>query len=83
MNNYFVYVIKSERYDRIYIGMSENPEKRVREHNKGQTKSTKFYKPWVLVYKKFIGVRKEARKEEKKLKSGFCREILKTHSAVA
>ena len=83
MNTYFVYTIKSQIDGRLYVGMSENLKKRLTEHNKGQTKSTKAYRPWVLVYKKYVGSRKEARKEEKKLKSGSGKEFLKKYSAVA
>ena len=83
MNAYFVYTIKSKIDGRLYVGISENLEKRLIEHNKGQTKSTKAYRPWILVYKKFIGSRIEARKEEKRLKSGFGKEFLKNYSAVA
>ena len=83
MNTYFVYVIKSQIDGRLYVGISENPKKRLTEHNKGQTKSTKPYRPWLLFYKKYIGSRKEARKEEKRLKSGAGKEFLKKYSAVA
>ncbi len=78
MGGYFVYAIKSRIDNRIYVGMSRNPLKRVIEHNNGETKSTKAYGPWYLIYKKFIGLRKEARKEEKRLKSGYGKEFLKS-----
>jgi putative endonuclease len=77
MENYFVYAIRSKKDRRIYVGMSENPERRLTEHNSGETKSTKSYRPWILIYKKFIGSRIEARKEEKRLKSGYGKEFLK------
>ncbi len=77
MNGYFVYAIRSCKDSRIYVGLSSSPEKRLFEHNKGDTKSTKGYRPWVLVYKKFVGSRVEARKEEKRLKSGYAKELLK------
>lgn len=77
MNNYFVYAIKSKKDDRIYVGISGNPEKRLCEHNSGEAKSTKFYRPWTLIYKKFIGSRAAAREVEKKLKSGCGKEFLK------
>ena len=80
MDNYFVYAIKSQKYHRIYVGMSENPEQRLKEHNASDAKSTRYYKPWTLVYKKFIGSRVEARKEEKRLKSGSGKEFLKSLS---
>ena len=78
MDRYFVYAIKSEIDSRIYVGISKYPEKRLLEHNNGETKSTKAYRPWGLIYKKFIGSRIEARKEEKRLKSGYGKEFLKT-----
>lgn len=61
----------------IYVGISENPKKRLVSHNNGETKSTKAYRPWVLIFEKEIGSRKEARDAEKKLKSGFGKEFLK------
>jgi len=57
--------------------MTENPERRLIEHNQGRTKSTKGYKPWVLIYKEETETRKEARKLEKYYKSGYGKEILK------
>ena len=77
MRGYFVYAIRSRKDGRIYIGISANPEERLEEHNKGETKSTKGFRPWFLIYKKYIGPRLDARKEEKRLKSGYCRELLK------
>jgi len=75
---YFVYAIKSQRDKRIYVGMSEDVEKRVNAHNRGETKSIKPFRPWKLIYKKFIGTRAQARKEEKRLKSGYGKEFLKS-----
>ncbi|MDP1629489.1 MAG: GIY-YIG nuclease family protein, partial [bacterium] len=63
---------------RIYVGISDNPERRLRDHNKGSTRSTRYYRPWKPIYKKFVGSRVEARKEEKILKSGFGKEFLKS-----
>ncbi len=77
MKNYFVYAIRSQVDKRIYIGLSENPEMRLAGHNRGETKSTRGFRPWVLIYKKLVGERSLARKEEKKLKSGYGKEFLK------
>ncbi len=77
MQRYYVYAIKSRVDGRLYVGMSTNPEKRLVEHNSGQTKSTKGFRPWEVVYIKMIGTRLEARKEEKRLKSGYGKEFLK------
>ncbi|OHA88345.1 MAG: endonuclease, partial [Candidatus Zambryskibacteria bacterium RIFCSPHIGHO2_01_FULL_43_25] len=75
---YYVYAIKSQSDGRIYVGMSENPEQRLLSHNKGDTKSTKNFRPWIFIYKKFVGNRNEARLEEKRLKSGYGKEFLKS-----
>jgi len=78
MKIYWVYSIFSPDYNRIYIGLSKNPEKRLLEHNKGITQSTRAFRPWILIYKRKIGSRKEARKEELRLKSGYGREFLRS-----
>jgi len=73
-----VYAVKSGKDGRIYIGMSEDPVRRLLEHNRGDTKSTKGYRPWKLIYTKDFESRMGARSEEKRLKSGYGREFLKT-----
>lgn len=79
MINYFVYAIKSKLDNRIYVGISKDPEKRLISHNNGETKSTKYFRPWELIYFKLIGSRKEARQEELRLKTGYGKEWLKAH----
>ena len=74
---YSVYVIKSQIDSRLYVGLSNNVERRVGEHNHGHVFSTKGYRPWNLVYYENIGNRKEARVREKYLKSGCGKEFLK------
>ena len=77
MKKYFVYAIQSQIDGRIYVGLSNNPEKRLISHNKGDTKSTKPYRPWTLFYIKEVSSRLKARLEEKKLKHGAGKEFLK------
>jgi putative endonuclease len=77
MDPYWVYAIHSERKPRIYVGMSRDVERRIREHNTGSVFSTKGYRPWTLIYKEVCGQRIEARKREKYLKSGIGKEFLK------
>ncbi|MFH0856135.1 MAG: GIY-YIG nuclease family protein [Candidatus Omnitrophota bacterium] len=74
---YYVYALKSVKYDRIYIGITKDLKNRVKEHNSGKTKSTKFYKPWILFYSEIVDSRINARKREKQLKSGYGKEFLK------
>lgn len=75
----WVYVLKSLKDGFLYIGISENPERRLLEHNLGMTKSTKSRKPFRIIYTEKVIDRIEARKREKYLKSGFGREFLKQY----
>jgi putative endonuclease len=75
--NYTVYAIESLVDGRIYVGFTGNVENRLKEHNQGKTRSTKAYKPWVLIYWELAINREEARKREKYLKSGIGKEFLK------
>lgn len=75
-NMYYIYVLKSEVNGHRYIGMSEDVTKRLKEHNAGKTKSTKYSKPWRIVHVEQLNNRIEARKREKYLKSGTGREFL-------
>jgi len=75
--NFTVYAIKSKTDNRIYVGFTSNLERRLKEHNNGQTRSTKAYKPWVLIYQEQINTRTEAREKEKFFKSGCGKERLK------
>jgi len=47
---YFTYVLKSHKDDKLYIGYTENLDKRILEHNSGKVKSTKYRIPFELVY---------------------------------
>jgi putative endonuclease len=67
---YFVFAIRSLKDIRIYIGMSEDVQKRLQEHNSGSTKSTKGYLPLELVYVEECQDRILARSREKFYKSG-------------
>jgi len=75
---YKVYVIQSKADRRLYVGLTQNIERRVSEHNSGLVFSTKGYRPWGVVYSEEAKDRIEARKREKYLKSGCGKEFLKS-----
>lgn len=79
---YTVYAIRSKIDDRIYVGFTQDVQKRLLEHNRGETKSTKGYRPWVLVYTEEVDSREEARNLEKYYKSGSGKEKLKRFLAL-
>jgi len=66
---YFVYILKSFKTNRYYIGQTSNLKLRLREHNLGLVKSTQFGRPWKLRYWESYLTRAEAMKRERQLKS--------------
>ena len=57
--------------------MTNDLERRIEEHNRGYSQSTKAYLPFELVYYEVYSSRLEARKREKYLKSSAGRRYLK------
>ena len=74
---YFVYVLISEQHNRHYTGLTNDINRRLEEHNKGKTKSTRFFAPWKVLFNESFLTRTEARNREKYLKSGIGREYIK------
>jgi putative endonuclease len=76
---YYVYVLQSEKDGHLYVGMSQNVEKRLKEHNNGKVFSTKGFRPWKIIHiTKACPTWAEARKKEKLFKSGYIKEMLKS-----
>jgi putative endonuclease len=67
---FYVYVLISEKHNRHYIGMTNDVERRLAEHNVGKTKSTSYYAPWKILFRESFNTREDARNREKYLKSG-------------
>jgi len=65
---YYVYVLKSLKDDKLYIGYTNNLKRRVFEHNTKLSKSTKFRTPFKLVYYEAYGSERDAKYREYKLK---------------
>jgi putative endonuclease len=65
---YFVYIIKSRKTDDIYIGFTNNLKRRIEEHNKKDSFSTKTQTPWELIYFEGYKSEKDAKLREKGLK---------------
>ena len=74
---YYTYVLKSFKNQDIYIGSTDNITKRVKLHNQGKVKSTKAYRPWILLEYREFNSRSEAVNCERFLKTGQQKEILK------
>jgi putative endonuclease len=73
---YFLYILKSKKNNRFYIGSTNDLERRLQEHNSGKTKSLKYLRPLEMVFSKGFECETEARRMERKLKKFKNREIL-------
>ncbi|OGD54169.1 hypothetical protein A3J78_01970 [Candidatus Beckwithbacteria bacterium RBG_13_35_6] len=76
---FFVYVLKSQSNRDIYIGYSTNLKIRFEAHKLGKVKSTKAYKPWILIYYEAYRSKKDATKREKELKMHAAKRFLTDH----
>ncbi|MBI1737669.1 MAG: GIY-YIG nuclease family protein [Acidobacteria bacterium] len=65
---YFVYVLWSASAFRFYIGISENPQQRLSQHNVGQSFWTSRYRPWTLIHIERFSDYRGARMREIQLK---------------
>lgn len=67
---YYVYVLKSGKDNKLYIGSTSNLKKRLKEHNNGKVESTSYRRPLEIIYYEAYKEEKTARKREKLLKKG-------------
>ena len=74
---YYVYIISSISRKYVYTGITNNIERRFREHNEGKNKTTKPYAPFMIIFQEAFRSRVDARIKEKYFKSGVGREWVK------
>ena len=73
----WVYIIKSQKNGRYYIGSTKDPIRRLNGfHNQGKVKATKYLIPWELVFSQKYTDVIEAKRVEWKLKRLKSRVIL-------
>lgn len=67
---YYVYMLRSRKNGLIYTGSTGDLRKRLNEHNRGESFSTKPYVPWDLAFYAAFETRGLAEDFEKYLKFG-------------
>lgn len=67
---YCVYILRSEKDGKRYIGFTDNLRRRFTEHNNGLVKSTRNRRPLKIIYTEEYTDKKEAMERE---------EFFKTH----
>ncbi len=74
---YYVYILKSLKDKRLYVGYTKNLKNRLTEHFCGETVSTKFRRPLQLIYCEAYLSKLDAERREKFFKSGWGRKYIK------
>ncbi len=65
---YYAYIIWGQALRRFYVGSTEDVANRLREHNRGESRSPRVGIPWEVVIVEAFGTRVEAMEREKKIK---------------
>lgn len=68
---YYVYILKSQKDNSLYIGYTTNLKRRFSEHNNGFSKSTKYKTPYELIFYEAFSKKGDAKHRETYLKSGW------------
>ena len=80
---YFVYILYSNKDKKLYVGCSEDLEKRFKHHNSGAVSATKNRRPLELIHSEKFEEKAEAFNRERFLKSlwgaRFKRKILSVY----
>jgi len=74
---FIVYVLRSLKDKKLYVGFTDDLDRRVKEHNDGKNISTKGRKPFELIFYEGLPTLEEVVEREKFYKSGRGREVLK------
>jgi putative endonuclease len=65
---FYVYILKSSKDGKLYIGYSSNLKQRIKQHGNGEVKSTKHRRPFELVYYEAYRNEDDAKLREKSFK---------------
>ena len=74
---WYVYVLRSKRDNKLYIGCTDDLRKRVELHNAGKVPATKLRRPLALIHYEAYLNKFDAFAREKWLKTGWGRNHLK------
>lgn len=66
---FIVYILKNSTSGRHYIGSTNDLVRRLSEHNRGNTRSTRQKGNWEVIYTEEYSELIEARRREKQIKS--------------
>ena len=76
---YSVYVLQSTVRNYLYVGLTNNLLRRFAQHNSGYERTTRAYKPFVVVFVEVFHDRISAREREKYLKTSTGKRWIRAH----
>jgi len=74
---YYVYVLRSKKDGKFYVGHTVNLLKRMEHHNKGIVESTRNRRPLELTYYEACIKQRDALRREKYLKTAYGKRYIK------
>ncbi len=74
---FYVYILKSLKDDKLYVGYSSDLKRRLKEHEVGKNFSTKYRRPFKLIYYEAYSAEEDAKTREKFFKTGWGRNYIK------
>jgi putative endonuclease len=74
--HYFVYILKSLKSDKVYVGYTSRLKDRILEHNIKNNLWTSQNKPWKMIYYESFTCKKCALEREKFFKTGYGRNLI-------
>lgn len=78
MEEFVIYILYSEKFNKNYTGYTSNLIERFKSHNILETKGyTLKFRPWKVIHVEFYNSKSDAMKREKYLKTGIGREFIK------
>lgn len=75
-NGFYTYVLQSLKDGKLYTGYTSDLRKRFKQHNDGESTSTKHRVPFELIYYEMCRNEEDARSRELFLKSGMGKRYL-------
>ena len=74
---YYIYVLRSFKYDQFYTGYTKDIKRRINDHKTGRVQSTKYKRPLKLVYYEASISEADAIHREKYLKTSYGKRYIK------
>ena len=73
---YYTYILQSLKNNSLYIGYTSDLRKRFKQHNNGESQSTRPFRPYKLIFYEAFLDKSDAKNREIYLKGGYGRKSI-------